>query len=854
MPSTRRPVPPRILPDLLLRAPRLADGETLDDLALELGTPSLAAGLRRGDPGALAARARLERRARFRPTPHALYAGVALGRLGDTTALELGEPVAWLTVAYARLVRLGRALLEDPAIRRDVVLSPCPSLLRSGSRLLWLHGDEPREADVDELLARVLRGPARWATLARSVDEDVLFALIDDGLLVTDLVPPLVGPEPAAWMVKRLGPHGKPLAAALRLLGAQRITDARAALDALPGGGHELHSVLTFPAPVQATLSRTAVERAAALAPRLAALAAALTPPLAERDLDAIAPITALTDQRGAGAFPLAALALGDYGVRVESGPAAHAPDLAVVAALAARIVDAARAGREELALDDLVVPERAPPPTQELFLTPTRDPSGRGWLLALHAPAGATWGRFAHALGRPMLAALRALAAAEPDDRVDVAYAPSDALADLTAHPPIRRAALGLTTAASLTPAELALDADELAVHGYSADGVALVPSPLARLRSTTAPPGVYRQLLAWSLERQHAPWGIVPAPLFALPWIPRLTLGGFVVSPQSWRVEPGDTAATLRARCPRFVQVGAEDELLPVDLDDPDELPAALRGLTEPRVYEIWPPPTELPGSRRVEAVACVVRDVPPREPPPVVATAPDRAWRTLLLHAPPDRHDELLHGVVAPAVADVPGWFFVRYASGERHHLRVRVPTAHAAAVEAALRHAFPALETAPYFPEVGRYGGAAALGAAHQLFHRESRLVLTADEDPLLFLIRLYDATAIGFGLSLAERRGLAQHLRRPELPEWRAVYRQHQRTLAEHLAVPLRHPIGAIAQRIPRHVLPSILHMTANRVLGIDDEGEARAIYLWERTLESLAVRGSRGARGRSSPP
>ena len=140
------------------------------------------------------------------------------------------------------------------------------------------------------------------------------------------------------------------------------------------------------------------------------------------------------------------------------------------------------------------------------------------------------------------------------------------------------------------------------------------------------------------------------------------------------------------------------------------------------------------------------------------------------------------------------------------------------------------------------------------AALRLFHRESALVLVLDEDPTLLLIRLLDATAIGFGLTLAERRSLAQHLRRPELPEWRAVYREHQRSLAERLATPLRYPIGSTARRIPRHVLPSLLHMTANRVLGIDEEGESRAIYLWERTLESLAVRGSRAARGKTSPP
>ena len=512
---------PRVLPDVLLRAPASRPG-TLDDLAIAIGTPSLAAGLERGDPGAAAARARLERRAGFRPTPHALYAGVALGQLGDTTALDLGEPVAWITVAYARLVRLGRALLGDPGFRPGVTLSPHPSLLRSGSRILWLHGDEPREANRDLLDACprsalwVARAPHRRGLSSPSSTTAARYDLVRRA-----------SSRAAAWFAVGRS-AGQGVAPCSSFSGAADRRGPRRPRRAPPR-----RSQRTASSPFRARRAPSpapppcAPPRFARSCPRCAAL----TPP-SPAHLDSSAPITAITDQRERRAAP-GRVALVTR-LRVATRPP-HRPRSPSWPPSRADLRRRARAGSRSL--DDLAVPPRGPP-RPGAFLTPTAIRRPR---LVLAPCSAAPLGRFAHALGKPMLRALRALAAAEPDDRVDVAYAPSDALADLTAHPPIRRHALGLTTAADLAPADLSLDADELAVHGFSVEGTAVVPSPLARLRSTTAPPGVYRQLLAWSLERQHAPWGLVPAPLFALPWLPRLTLGGFVVSPQSWRVLPG-------------------------------------------------------------------------------------------------------------------------------------------------------------------------------------------------------------------------------------------------------------------------------------------------------------------------
>ena len=112
----------------------------------------------------------------------------------------------------------------------------------------------------------------------------------------------------------------------------------------------------------------------------------------------------------------------------------------------------------------------------------------------------------------------------------------------------------------------------------------------------------------MGWSLHRQHAPWALALGPLGNLQWLPRIRIDGFVVAPASWRTPPaiaagGSSAAAVRAwrkaaDVPRFVQVGHEDELLPVDLEGPTAQ-ADLRGAD--RVFEIWPPVDQIAGCIR-------------------------------------------------------------------------------------------------------------------------------------------------------------------------------------------------------------------------------------------------------------
>ena len=82
-------------------------------------------------------------------------------------------------------------------------------------------------------------------------------------------------------------------------------------------------------------------------------------------------------------------------------------------------------------------------------MLMPARESDGArpgdGWLLGLHAPAGASWGRFLHAVGAPLVEAMTPLAALPGS--VDVDFAPAARLGDLCAHPPLRAHAIALST-----------------------------------------------------------------------------------------------------------------------------------------------------------------------------------------------------------------------------------------------------------------------------------------------------------------------------------------------------------------------------------------------------------------------
>jgi thiopeptide-type bacteriocin biosynthesis protein len=935
----------------LPRAARALATHPLGADAIAVASPTLAAA--RDGAARRQSLERYARRAAFRATPSGLLAGVCVGELGSRTAIATGAPAPHLAPSWARVDALAQMLLHDPEIRDGVRLRRAPSVWTDGADVNWTGPGEafdvPCTAEVRFALAPVLAATTDWApwpevcALVRAAtvggpdawDADKqLRAFVHSGLLQTDLSPPLVGPPPARYLRDRLAALGREADAraldeAEAAFAAGDLARGRALWAALPDvplpgqAARDVTAVLTHRPRRTPRLERGAVARAAQLVPLLCRLQEALAPPVAERFAahawsDAF---DASTEIFGAGAYALGALAAGDYGVDAEDAndePArAATPPPSLLALLCDEIVEAARANRREATLDRTALEaaladlEGTPlPPTAELFLSPgprpKGAPAGTGWLLGLHAPAGATMGRFLHAVGAPLIDACAEIAEAErrlsPDEeRVDVAFAPNAALADLCAHPPIRPRTLALSrwsaAGGDLGAGDLELDADPSEPEAMTLRAPdterTIVPSPLLRARSATAAPGAARLLLGWTLQRQHAPWAFTPGPLAELAFLPRLVVDGFVIAPASWRLPPALAgAAALRrwrrkAGVPRMVQVGEGDELYPVDLQAPG---AAAELTAHDRVFEIWPPLewTVDRDGRRVEAVVAVVAEASPAPPKPRPGrVSPPRqepplsGWRTFKLFGAATRQDALLTATVVPAVNDaraageIDAWFYLRYLDGpgSRPHLRLRVRAGagEPEAFERRLRHALaPAraagaltsLETGDYFPERGRFS-AAALPAVHAIFESDSEavsgLLADPDLDRIAALPRLFDALAHGLGCNLAARHALARERRRAS-ETWTGIdaesrkesdvaFRHHARALraalgaqprplADHEARVVR-AAGDLTQIDRRQLLPTLLHLSAVRLVGPDPDAERMGYTFWERALEGL---------------
>ncbi len=932
----------RVLPEILLRAPLLPVAALRDPAAglrdaalgraaLRLASPALA---QHADERAEVAWRRYGKRAAYRATPQGLLAGVIMARCTDgASAIALGNPEAHLTIRYARISTLGNALLRTGAGWRDAKLRISPSLLRHGQQVSWLaFGDDAYarclHAEVEPVIAMVLARATVWVAAPRLAKQlaaivgdaedarGILLELVADGLLHHDLEPPLVGPPPAAWAQRRLRAlaPATPLDPFIGSVGAaEHLEHLAAAWRVLPGADDTGVALATLRHTAAATplIARAPLERAAQCAPLLFALADALHPPLAEAELSrgvaqACEAASALV---GEGLLPMSALHFGHYGVRVDA-PAAADPKVAnatIVEWLSGAVIACARSAQEELILDEDLhgrLPPHVTPATFELHVQPcTPPPGGRegdDWLLGLHGPAGSSWGRFHDALGAPMHEALASLRAAEralDGDalRLDVAYAPSRELADLCQVPALRDAALAFTSwpeGDGVRPADCAI-ANEPAgpAHlGVAAAGHAIVVSPLHRVRSTTAAPSVYEGLLADTLLRQHATWAFGWGPLRRAPWLPRVRLHGFVVAPQSWAPpERSDDDALQRwradQRVPRWVQVGAEDVLLPLDLDDASDR-ATLRELpANERVYEIWPPlGRELDASgRRVEIIAAVVNDTDAwhrrnqrlaslaiAEPPAEGARA--SGWRTIKIYAPSASHEAILAEVVVPFVRKQKGittWFFLPYADALGDHLRVRLCSKTDGTTDAIVNRfvkhlnaaidegRLVAVEVGAYRPEHARYRD--ALPAVEKIFASDSQLVvdlLQAPQEmpPECALVCSYHALSLGLGLQHADRVRLAtealaaydldEQLVRDELAPG---YRSLQKPLLALLA-DLPAPYRAHAQRVKSARLsraardalgPTLLHLSSVRMCGGERDRELRSLYLWMRALASL---------------
>ena len=182
----------------------------------------------------------------IRATPFGLFAGTAVGRIGDRTHLTLA-PVAehgrHTRLDGDYLDRLCRALAGTPAIAAGLTLRPSSSLYRAAGRyrlvesrldggsrsyhLVALEPDEYLEAAIERA-----RSGARPGEIARhlvELDPDIepdeaagyVNELVAAQVLVPDLAPPVTGPDPLADLLAQLSdvPAAQPAA---ELLGRTR--------------------------------------------------------------------------------------------------------------------------------------------------------------------------------------------------------------------------------------------------------------------------------------------------------------------------------------------------------------------------------------------------------------------------------------------------------------------------------------------------------------------------------------------------------------------------------------------------------------------------------------------------------
>jgi lantibiotic biosynthesis protein len=180
-----------------------------------------------------------EIRARTRPTPHGVFAGVALACFsGEVAGLQLGaghrtrsNPApGWLAAVCAEV-------LDDPGVLPLLTFTASNLVTRRGGRLETEQqataGTGPRRitvraTDATVLIMDVCRAGAagsriydavirRWAAVTEQVVSDTIRGLVRGGFLLTDLLPGDVSDDPLGHLLARL-PADSPRRAALARL------------------------------------------------------------------------------------------------------------------------------------------------------------------------------------------------------------------------------------------------------------------------------------------------------------------------------------------------------------------------------------------------------------------------------------------------------------------------------------------------------------------------------------------------------------------------------------------------------------------------------------------------------------
>ena len=616
--------------------------------ALAVASPSLLAALDRagpGDPGWPRLEGKLLRyriRMSTRPTPFGLFAGVGVTRWADRTDLALaGPPRTRTRLEMEWLLRLALRLEGDPGVRRHLRLFANTAAFERAGRL-HLSEAAPTGSGVAggsisvratgavrQALAAARR-PIPYPDLAAHLlavvpgatpdrVDQLIAQLCEATLLLSDLRPPLTGPDPAGWVASRLAASG----AARARDEAERLTSLAADAAALDragvAGAAAGHAGLSerigmggarSPLQVDARLDlrgaglHPAVGAAAAEAaelllsmtplpdgpPHLAAYRRAF---LRRYGPDRVVPLLELLDPR---------FGLGPLGP--PTGPASPAPAVRRNQLLLDLAGRALRERQPVLELDEELArqlatwapgPETAPG-SLELYLgiaasSAAAIDAGAFTLVVGHgpgvSPAGRNLGRFAGLLTPPGRAA-----PTRPGVVVaELVYLPRRLR---QANVAVRPAGDGFELAVGTSPgvpADRVVPLDELAVgvrdgrlRVWWPAGGAEVEVTAGHMLNPTGAPAVARFLAEVGRDGRAQLGGFSWGPAAGFPYLPRVQAGRVVLRPASWRLDPdalalatpGELGAAVRRwrddwSVPRYVQLGGGDRRLLLDLDDP-------------------------------------------------------------------------------------------------------------------------------------------------------------------------------------------------------------------------------------------------------------------------------------------
>lgn len=472
------------------------------------------------------------------------------------------------------------------------------------------------------------------------------------------------------------------------------------------------------------------------------------------------------------------------------------------------------------------------------------------------------------------------------------------------------------------LTLDSIAICADSEGFRIVSTElGHELTPSALHVLnRELTAPNAVRFLIEAAAFGRRQWrlwEWGAAED----LPFLPAVRAGRTILSPARWRLDatglPFDEWRALW-HVPDYVQLTiGVDHRIPLNLAVPAHQEILRRECERTSVAVVQ----ELPlgqdtdggwlhgpgGAYEAEAVVTLTpcrlqtNETPARTPRtgrPVARRgtgeiAPGGPWLYATLYTSAERQDELLTGPLRRFLTDlgsppagpegVDRWFFIRYADPDPH-LRLRLhgdpatlngiilPRLHDMAGQLAADGLARGLRLDSYVPESERYGGPTLLGAAEEVFHADSQLVLERLAAPTddRILSTAYDVTE----LVRAFRRGYGGDWRRwltgtyPKREQHHKAFAARRRAALARIIPdgrpdPVAKPQHAAVERFgrlvraaeergalsvsPDAVLASLVHMHCNRRLGTDRTAEAQTLAVARGAVQAHLDRERAGA-------